>query len=51
VIGFFLDEFEVALQTLESFAEMNNFDVSIEMVFVPKTHDALFTFVIFNIGV
>jgi len=51
MIGFFFNEFQVALQALKSFAEMNNLDMPIKMMFISKTHDALTTFVIFNICV
>jgi hypothetical protein len=51
VEGFSFDKFQVADNTLKTLAKMNDFDMPIEMVLVPKTHYAIIAFILFLVSV
>lgn len=51
MVGFLFFELESAGLALDAFAEMYDFDVSIEVVFVSEVHEAVGAFVAFYVGV
>ena len=46
VIIFSFLELEAAMSALESFAEMNDLDMSVQVMLISKAHDAIWTFVV-----
>ena len=46
VEGFSFDKLQVAEYTLETLAKMDDFDMAIKMMFVPKTHYAMIAFIL-----
>ena len=49
VEGFFLNELHLALEAFQAFSEVDEPDMSIEMMLIPEGHDAEWTLALFNI--
>ncbi len=49
VIGFLFDKFQVTKYAFKALSEMNDFDMSIKMMFVPENHYTVIAFVFFFI--
>lgn len=51
IVCFLFLEVEITLSTLDFLAEMDHFDVTVKVMLISKTHDAVFAFVVFDIRV